>query len=112
VVDLADLIELFLDLRVSGEASARLLDLIRGFEQERLDLTFGKAAVEIEEGAVLGAGGVAVAVGLATFHEALDQGGMENFWGELKGAQEAGLALAQGESGGAGEKVYLAHIYM
>ena len=87
VVDLTDLIEHFLDVRVSREAVACLLDLIGGFEQERLHLAFGEAAVEIKERAVFGAGTVAVAVGFATFHEALDQGGVEDLWGELKRAQ-------------------------
>ncbi len=111
MVNLADLVEALLDLRVSGETLARLLELVGSFEQERLHLAFGKAAVEVKEGAVLGARGVAVAVGLATFHEALDQGGVEEVRWEFKGAQEVGLALAQGEGGEAGERLYLAHNY-
>ncbi len=111
MVNLADLVEPFLDLGVSGQALARLLDLVRSFEQERLHLAFGKAAVEVKERTVLGAAGVAMAVGLATFHEALDQGGVEEVRWEFKGAQEVGLALAQGEGGEAGERLYLAHIY-
>ena len=112
MVDLTDLIEPLLDLRVSGQAVARLVDLVRSFEQERLHLPFGKAAVEIKERAVLGAGGVAVAVGLATFHITLDQGSVEDFLGELEGAQEATLALAQSQSGNAREWLYLAHVYL
>jgi hypothetical protein len=77
VVDLADLVEALLDLAVSGQTLARLLDLVRSLEQERLHLALGKAAVEVKERTMLGAGGVAVAVGFATFHKALDQGGVK-----------------------------------
>ncbi len=112
MVNLADLVEHLLDVRVSREAVAGLLDLVRGFEQERLELAFGETAVEIKEGAVFRTGTVAVAVGFATLHETLDEGGVEDFWGKLKRAQQVGLALAQGQGGGAGEGLYLTHIYM
>jgi hypothetical protein len=111
VVDLAEVIECFLDLRVSGEALARLLDLLWGFEQERLHLPFGEAAVEIKEGAVLGAVSMAMALGFATLHIPLDQGSVEDFCGELKGAQQAGLALAQSQGGSAGEILNPTHMY-
>jgi len=55
---------------------ARLLDLVRGFEQERLHVAFGKAPVEIKERAVLGPAAMAVAVGFAALEQALDQGGV------------------------------------
>jgi alpha-D-ribose 1-methylphosphonate 5-triphosphate synthase subunit PhnG len=53
---------------------------------------------------------VAVAVGFATFHKALDQGGVKEVSWEFKRAHEVGLAPAQGEGGAAGERLYLAHI--
>ena len=84
MVDLADFIEHLLNPGISGQAVARLLDLGWGFEQKRLHPPFGEAAVEIKERAVLGAVRVAAAVGLATLHEALDQGGVEDFRGSSK----------------------------
>ena len=96
MIDLADFIEHPLNLRISGQTLPRLVDLGGRFQQQRLHLPFGKAAVEIKERTMLGPGGVAVAVGLATVEEALDQRGVEDLWGELKGAQQVSLALAQG----------------
>ena len=102
MIDLADFIEPLLHLGVSGHTLAGLVELGCGFEQERLHLAFGEAAVQIIEGAVFGAGGgVAVAVGFAACEETLDEGGVEELWGELKGAQQMRLALAQGEGGSA-----------
>lgn len=109
MIDLADLIEHLLRLGISGNALTRLVNLVRGFKQERLHLAFGEAPVEIKERAVLGTAGVAVAIGLATFEESFDQGGVEHLWGELKGAQEMSLALAQRQGGGAFERMYLTH---
>ena len=111
MVDLADLIEQPLDLGVSGEALARLVNLVGRFEQQGLHLAFGEAAVEIKKGAVLGARTMAVAVGLAALHEPLDQGSVEDFGREVKRAQKTGFALAQSQGGGTGEGLYLAHIY-
>jgi hypothetical protein len=78
MIDLADFIEHLLCLGISGHALARLLDLGRGFKQERLYLTFGEAAVEIKERAMLGTAGVALAIGFATLEESLDQRGVEH----------------------------------
>jgi hypothetical protein len=111
VIDLAELIEHPLNLGISGQALARLADLGGRFQQERLHLPFGKAAVEIKERAMLGPGGVAVAVGLATLDESLDQRGVEDLWGELKGAQQMSLSLAQGQGGSALKRLYPTHIY-
>ena len=96
MINLADFIEHLLHLGIGGQALTCLIDLVGGLEQERLHLAFGEAAVEIKERAMFGAAGVAVTVGLATFHESLDQGGVQHLRGKLKGAQQAGLALAQG----------------
>jgi hypothetical protein len=95
VVDLADFIESLLYLGVSRHTLAGIVDLGRRLEQERLHLPFGEAAIEIIKGAVFGGWvSVAVTVGLATFHIPLDQGSVEDFRGQFKGAQEAGLTLA------------------
>jgi hypothetical protein len=91
---------------------ACLVDLVGGFEQERLHLAFGETAVEIKERAVLGTAGVAAAIGLAALEEPLDQGGVKDPGGQLEGAQEVGLSLAQGQGGSALEHLHLTHIYM
>jgi len=93
VIDLADLVEQPLHLGISGHTLTCLVDLVWGFKQQRLHLALGEAAVEIKEGAVLGAAGVAVAIGFATLEESLDQGGVQEVGGQFKGAQELGLAL-------------------
>jgi hypothetical protein len=112
VVNLADFIEALLHLGVSRQALAGLVDLGGRLEQERLHLPFGEAAIEIIKGAVLtGWVRVAVAVGLATLHEALDQGRVEDLPRQFKGAQEAGLALAQSQGGSVSEVLYPTHIY-
>ena len=51
----------------------------------------------------------AVAVGAATFEKALQKGGVNRIGRESEGAQEMGLALAQGEGGEALE-FFLTHI--
>ena len=111
VIDLADFIQELLCLGVGGQALAGLVDLILGFEQERLDLSFGKAAVEIEEGTVFGATGVAVAVGFTAFEEAFEQRGVKEVGRRFEGTQEMSLALAQSQSRGAFECACPTHIY-
>lgn len=111
MVNLADFIESLLHLGIRRHALTGLVDLGRGLEQERLHLAFGEAAIEIIKGAVLGGWVVvAVAVGLATLHEALDQGGAEDLGRKLERAQEMSLAVTQSEYGGAFEKRYPTHI--
>jgi len=112
VIDLADLVEHLKGLGVGGDTLASLVNLGWGFKQERLDLPFGEAAVEVKERAMLGPAGMAAASGLATLEESLDQRGVQDLRGELEGAQEMGLSLAQGQGGGALERLYLTHIYM
>lgn len=97
---------------ISLQALAGLVDLVLGFEQKRLEATFGKAAVEIEEGAMFGAFGVAVTIGFAAFEGALKQGSTEEMRCELKGAQEMGFALAKGQGGSAAEMEFPTYIYM
>ena len=109
MIDLTDFIEHLLRLGISGNTLTGLVDLVRGFKQERLHLAFGEAAVEIKERAVLGTAGVAVAIGFATFEESLDQRGVEHLWGQSKRAQETSLALAQGQGGGVLERLYPTH---
>mgnify|MGYP000274547790 CR=1 FL=1 len=112
MVDLADFIESLLHLGVSRHTLAGLVELGRRLEQERLHLPFGEAAIEIIKGAVLGGWvAVAVTVGLATLHEALDQGRMEDFGRKLERTQEMSLAVTQSECGGAFERLYPTHIY-
>jgi hypothetical protein len=72
----------------------RLLDFVWGLEQQRLHLPLGEAAVEIKEGAVLGAATAAVAIALATLEESLDQRSMQEVGRKFKGAQQMSLALA------------------
>jgi hypothetical protein len=86
VIDLADFVEHLLHLGISGHTLTCLVDLVRGFKQERLHLAFGEAAAEIKEWAVLRTAGVAVAIGFATFEESLDQGGVQYLGREFKGA--------------------------
>jgi hypothetical protein len=87
VIDLANLIEHLLHLGVGGQALTGLINLVGGLQEERLHLAFGKATIEVKERAVLGAAHLmAVAVGLATFHISLDQGGVEEVGRKLKGA--------------------------
>jgi len=63
----------------------------------------GKAAVEIEKRAVLGAGAVAAAVRLAAGQKPLQQGGMEQMGRQGEGADQECFSLAQGEGGKAAE---------
>ena len=112
MIELTDFIEQLLRLGISGNTLTGLVDLVRGFKQERLHLAFGEAAVEIKERAVLGTAGVAVAIGFATFKESLDQRSMQDVGRELKGAQQMGLALAQRQSGRPRKRLYPTHIYM
>jgi len=86
VVDLADFIQPLLHLGVSGDTLAGLVDLAGGLKQQRLHPALSKATVEIKEGAVLGAIGVAAAVGFAAPEVALDEGAMEQLGGKMKGA--------------------------
>jgi hypothetical protein len=111
VIDLADFIEDRLRVGVGGQALAGLLDLLLGFEQERLELSFGKAAVEIKEGAVFGALGMAVAVGFAAGQEAFEQGGTKEVGRGFEGTEEMSFALAQSQSGGTLEGALPTHTY-
>jgi hypothetical protein len=112
VIDLADFIQELLRLGISGDAEPGLIDLRLGFEQEGLELAFGKAAVEIEEGTVFGAAGVAQTMGFATFEEAFKQRGVQEVGRWFEGAQEVSLAPAQGQGGGGLEDALPTHIYM
>ena len=112
MIDLADFVEHPLHLDIGVDALTCLVDLSGGLEQERLHLAFGEAAVEIKERAVLGAAGVAVAMGFATFEESLDQGGVQDLGGEFKRAEETSLALAQRQGRSAFERPHPTHIYM
>ena len=112
MIDLADLIQRLQHARISGQTLTRLLDLLRGLQQQRLHLAFGEAAVEVKKGAVLGAAAVAVTVGFAAFEEPLDQRGVQELGRESKRAQQMRLALAQGQGGRAGQRLYPTHIYM
>jgi hypothetical protein len=94
VIDLTEPIQHLQGLGVSGHPVTRLLDFVWGFEQQRLHLPFGEAAVEIKEGAVLGAAMATVAIGLAILEESLDQRSMQEVGREFKGAQQMSLALA------------------
>ena len=94
MIDLTDLIQRLQHPRISGHTLTRLVDLVRGFQQQRLDLAFGEAPVEIKEGAVPAAAAVAVAIGFATFEEPLDQGSVQDLGREFKRAQQMSLALA------------------
>jgi len=100
-----------LDLGVGSQAFAGLVDLGFGLEQKGLDVTFGEAAVEVKEGAVLWSLGMAAALGLATFEEAFEQGSMEQIRGQVKAAQKMGFALAKRQGGSAVEAAYPTHIY-
>ncbi len=111
MIDLTDLIQHLQQLRISGHTSACLVDLVWGLKQQRLHLPFGEAAVEIKKGAVLGAAGVAVAVGLATFEEPLDKRGVQDMGRKFKGAQQMCLALAQCQGGRASQRLYPTHTY-
>jgi hypothetical protein len=54
---------------------------------------------------------VAAALGSATFEKSLDEGGVEKFWWEVKGMEEVGLTLPEGQGGGAVEVGHTTHIY-
>jgi hypothetical protein len=99
VIDLTYLIKQLLRLGKGIDALARLVNLVLRFKQERLHLPFGEAAIEIKEGAMLGAIRMATTTGFATFEIALNHGGVENFGGKLEGAQQMSFALAQNQSG-------------
>ena len=98
-------------MSVGGEALAGLLNLLLRFEQQRLNLSFGKAAVEIEEGAVLGATRVAVAFGLAAFKQPFQEGGVKEMRQRFEGTQQMSLAVAQSQSRGPFEGEWPTHIY-
>ena len=76
-----------------------------------MNLPFGKAAVEIEEGAVLGATRVAVAVGFAAFKQAFQEGGVEEVRQRFEGTEQMGFAVAQSQGGGTFERECPTHIY-
>ena len=109
MIDLTDLIQHLHHLPISGHTLTCLVDLVWGLEQQRLHLPFGEAAVEIKEGAVLGAATVTVAVGFATFEKSLDQRSMQEMGREFKGTQQMSLAMAQGQGGRAFERLHPTH---
>ena len=83
--------------------------LLRGvFEEELEHLTGGQVGGQVIKGAVALALG-ASAIRFATGGEALDVGGAEQVRRDGELAQQGGLALAQGQGGGAAEFVYLGH---
>jgi hypothetical protein len=86
VVDWAEFIQPLLPLGVSGDTLTGWVNLAGGLKQQRLPPAFSKATVEIKEGAVLGAPGVAAAVGFAALEVALDEGALEQLGGKMKGA--------------------------
>ena len=77
MIDLADFVDHPLHLSISLHTLTCLVELVRGLQQKGLHPAFGEAAVEIKERAVLGAAGVAAAMGFATFEESLDHGGVQ-----------------------------------
>jgi hypothetical protein len=111
VIDLADFIKGLLDLGIGGQALAGLRDLVGGFEQQRLDLAFTEAAVEVKERAVLGTAGVALTLGLTAAEKTFEQGSVKEMGGQLEGAEQMRLALAQGQGGGAAELASPTHTY-
>ena len=64
-------------LGVGRHPQPGLSQLLGGFQEQGLDPPWAKAAVQVKKRAVFGAGGVAAAVGLATFDEPFNQRGME-----------------------------------
>jgi hypothetical protein len=103
-VDPGKLVQAFQELLVGLHPATALKDLGLVFEQEGSHLTFGQAAAQVEEGAVFLAL-MAMAIGVATFEEAFQEGGMDGIGREGEGAQEVSFALAQGEGGEALEFV-------
>jgi hypothetical protein len=71
-----------------------LKDLVFGFEQEGLELSFGEGPVEVKEGAVFGPPALAGALFLAAFEQSLQEGGVEHLRWQVEGAQKVGLAFA------------------
>jgi len=94
VIELADFIQNLLGLSVSLQGLAGLIELLGRFEQERLELPLGKGTVEVKERAMPGAAGMAVAIGLATLEQTLEQGSVKQMGWEIKGTEEMGFALA------------------
>jgi len=97
-------------MAVGGHALARLVDLVRGFKQEGLELSLGERAIEIKERAVFRSLGMARALFLAALEKALQQRGVEHVGREGERARKPGFALAQREGGRAAKVVYPAHL--
>lgn len=97
-IDFGDLLQNLQDFLIGLDAAASLQDLSITLEQERAHLPFGQAAAQIEERTMFFTL-AAVAVGAAAFEETLQEGGVDQLRRELEGFKQAGLALAQGESG-------------
>jgi hypothetical protein len=90
---------------------AGLGDLSVGFEQQAAHATFGQAAVEVEEGAVL----VALmtgALGAPAGQEPFQQGGVNEVGRQLEGAQAVSFALAQSQGGEARDWALTVYIYL
>jgi len=99
-------------LAVGLDRLAGLGDLSVGFEQQAAHATFGQAAVEVEEGAVL----VALmtgALGAPAGQEPFQQGGVNEVGRQLEGAQQAvSFALAQSQGGEARDWALTVYIYL
>jgi len=98
-------------LAVGLDRLAGLGDLSVGFEQQAAHATFGQAAVEVEEGAVL----VALmtgALGAPAGQEPFQQGGVNEVGRQLEGAQAVSFALAQSQGGEARDWALTVYIYL
>ncbi len=73
-----------------------------GLEEELVDLADGQALSQVIKGAVFVATMMAMATGLATPGEALDQGGAQGVRADLELGEQESLTLAQSQSGFAG----------
>jgi hypothetical protein len=108
-VELGEFFQAGPELLIGGDALLAGLLLGRGFEQKLQDVARREAAGQVVKGAVLLALGTR-AVGLATGGEPFDVGSAQELRRHGEAAQERGLALAQGQGGGAAELVYLSQL--
>ena len=90
---------------------AGLGDLGVGFEQQAAHAALGQAALEVEEGAVLLAL-MAGTLGASASQEPFQERGVDEVRGQREGAQEVGLALAQGQGGEALPFALTTRIYL
>jgi hypothetical protein len=98
-IDLGEFLQVLLQSAVMLDGTAGGLLLGGGLEEELVDLAHRQALGQVVEGAVFIAAVVAMAVGLATAGETLNQRGAQGVGVDFELGKKESLALPQGEGG-------------